>query len=221
MTTEEIEEMITAQAAKIDELSRQNIDLAAKIPEPPKVDDPDEKYKPGSWRELDEKIEKKSEEKALKIIQDAERKREEEKKNQDEAIAKENKKIDEAFVKLKEQGILGGDGDDQLYETQKGQIMRTIGRMISSGAGFSDVKGIIDLEAEKMKSAWDLGFEYDDQKNKFVSRGRTSSPTRDTTISSSSNRVVSNPVKGGAIDISGVRDLDQAQALWEKTNGRS
>lgn len=215
MTPEEI-------AAKLAELEAKNIaleaDSAAKIAEleakvAPPVPDPDEKYKPASWKALDETVDQRAEAAALKVLQDAEKKKEDQKKKEDEDLADQTKKVEESFKKLEEEGLLlPTTTKDDAGGRQRAQIL---GSLVRSGGQY------VETEARKLKTAWDNGMEYDFESNSFKRAGSAPSANRDMNIGSSANYVPATPQKG-PIDTRAIGgDLDRAQELWESANGKA
>ncbi len=215
MTTEEME-------AKINELSQANeaasaryADLEAKIPAPAPVADPDEAYKPKTWKELHDNTASEAERAAVKALQDAEAKKEAERKKQDDAIADQNKKIEETFKKLEESGDLKPSaGPDDEGGRQRGQIL---GALVSLGGTQ------LDNAVKLAKSAWESGHElaYDRASNtvSLVRSGSAPSPTRSASVASSASRVVS-PGSPGKVNIEGTNgDLGAARERWIAANG--
>lgn len=216
MTQEELEAKISAIEERNALLERSNAELSARFAP---TTDPDLAYKPKSWTELKEREEATAKQIAMDVLKEAEEAKEAERRKQEDLVKEYNKKIDDTLGKLKEEGVLG---DEKEQESRTSQIIQSLNRMIASGAGFSDVEGSIRLEASRMKSAWDAGMQYDTASHTFVPSGRTPSPTRDATVSSSAARPVSDGKSGGPIDLKGVRgDLDVALARWKATNGKA
>jgi hypothetical protein len=208
MTAEEME-------AKMAQLEAKNAELEAKIPAPVATIDPDLQYKPGTWKALDERETAKAEAAAVKVLKEAEEKKDAEKKRQDEAVAEQKKKIDEAFEALQKDGIVAevkdrNDPNDPGVRQRK----QVLASLVRSGGQH------VDVEARKFKTAWDRGLEYDDVRNEFVPVGQGTNPNRDAYVGSSANRVAT-PAAPGKISMRGVGgDLDEARRRWELTNGK-
>jgi hypothetical protein len=208
MTQEEME-------AKMAQLEAKNAELESKIPAPVVPADPDAQYKPSTWKELHDNVQQSANDAALKVLKDAEEKKEAEKKKQDEAVAEQSKKIDEAFEALQKEGVIA-EIKDKNNPNDPGvkQRKQVLSSLVRSGGQH------VDVEARKLKTAWDRGLEYDDAKNEFVGAGTGTNPNRDAYVGSSANRVAT-PTNPGKVNLSGVRgDLDEARRRWETANGK-
>jgi hypothetical protein len=214
MTPEEL-------AAKIAELEQKNAasearyaELEAKIPTPPPVADPDEAYKPKSWKELHDTTASEAEKAAVKALQDAEARKENERKKQEDAIADQNKKIEETFKKMEEAGDLKPSASpDDEGGRQRGQIL---GALVSLGG--TQLENAVKLA----KSAWDSGNElsYDRGTNtvSVVRTGGGLSAGRNVQVGSSASRVVSAGASG-KVNIEGTNgDLGAARERWLAAN---
>ncbi len=217
MTPEEL-------AAKIAELEAKNAasearyaELEAKIPAPPVVADPDEAYKPKTWKELHDNVDAKAEAAAVKALQEAEKKKDEERSRQDKALADQNAKIEDTFKKLEADGVLKpSTSPEDEGGRQRGQIL---GALVSLGG--TQLENAVELA----RSAWEGGNElsYDRASNKvsIVRSGSAPSPTRGTVVGSSASRVVSAGTPG-KVDISGTNgDLGAARERWLAANGKA
>lgn len=214
MTPEELAAKIAeleARAQAAETTARQAQDeLARRFPSPA---DPDEPYKPKTWRDLDEKVDRKAEEAALKVLKEAEERKQKEREKEEELVAEQERRIDEAFRKLQEEGVI----EETRSQDDKGawQRRQILGSLVRSGGQH------VDVEARKLRSAWDAGLEYDHEQNSFRRMGSGPSSSRDQFVASSASRV-QQPSAPGKIDLRGTRgDLDLARERWEAARGRA
>lgn len=210
MTQEEMEAKILEQNARIEELNT----TAAKVAEleaklNPPAADPDEVYKPKTWKENDEKMDAKAEAAALRVLENAEKKKQEILEEEKKVTKKQEEQIESAFTKLQEEGLIAEtkDGTDEGAKQRK----QSLGLALRLGG--------IDVEASAraLKTAWDAGLEYDYEKNSF---SRRNSPTafREAVVGSSANRTPA-PAAKGTVNLRGVNgDLDEARRRWEEQN---
>lgn len=213
MTPEELAAKLAeleAKTARIDELEAKNKELDAKVN--PIVPDPDDAYKPKTWKENDDKMNQKAEAAALKVIQDAEKRKDEERKKQEEDIRENEEKIEADFKNLQEDGVIEETKEpNDLGARQRKQIL---GSLVKSGGQF------VDQEAKKLKTAWDAGLEYDYDRNEFVKSGTGSYQARDQFVGSSARQVAA-PIDKTKVNTVGLRgDLDEAQRRYEEVHGK-
>lgn len=207
MTPEEMQKMMEEQASKIEELTSKLSrvdDLEARV-NPPQSD-PDEAYKPKTWKELDEKVDRKAEEIALKVLRDADDQKKKIAEDEAKERTRQNEEIDAKLKKLEEEGIIEKtESKDDLGGRQRTQIL-----------GMTLKTGGTDIEAagRALRTAWDAGLEYDYEKNEFRGTGTRRNTARDQAVPTSATRTPS--VSKGQVDIRGVSgDLDEAQRRWE------
>lgn len=207
MTQEELE-------AKIQELESKNVALeatAAKIAEldakvNPPAEDPDEAYKPKTWKDNQDTTKRIAEEMALKVLKEAEDKKDRIKEDEKKAVEKQDKTIREAFDKLQEEGIIGESKD----KTDAGGRQRTQAVGLALRLGGTDV----EAAARQLKTLWDQGIEYDYESNTYNRAGTQPNLARMAPVGSSASRT-SSP-SAGKVDLRGVAgDLDLAQERWE------
>lgn len=210
------EEIIAKAAEDLEKanarIAEQDVKIAAldATVNPPQVD-PDLAYKPASWKALEDTVDSKAEAAALKVLQDAEKKKEDERVKQEKDVEEQNKKIEEAFKKLEEDKIIEPTkSKDDAGGRQRAQIL---GSLVRSGGQH------VEIEAKKLKTAWDAGMEYDYESNSFQRAGSAPSANRDQFVGSSANRTPQAPQKG-TINTAGVNgDLEEARRRWEEANG--
>lgn len=211
MTPEEMEAHIASQDEKIRVLS----ETAAKVTEleaklTPPVADPDAQYKPGSWKELHDNVDSKAEAAAMRVLEQADKKKDEIRKQEEATLKKQSEDIDKAFEKLQTEGVINETAEkDDVGASQRRQALGLAVRL-----GGTDV----EAAARILKSAWDNGMEFDYETSKYVRAGYSAPQTRMAPVGSSAQRTPSSP-KGGPINLAGVHgDLDRAQEFWEASN---
>ena len=212
MTPEEL-------AAKIAQLEEKNAvleqtatrlsDLEARFT--PFTVDPDEEYKPKTWKGNEEKQIKIAEETTLRILQEAEKKKEEIRKTQEESDLKENKKLDDSLKKLQEEGLI----EDTLDKSDAGGRQRTQILGLTLRTGGTDV----EAAARALKTLWDQGIEYDYESNSYIRAGSAPSQARMAPVASSAARTPTAAVKGPVNALGARGDLDEMQRRWEAANG--
>jgi hypothetical protein len=214
MTEEELLAKIAdleSKASGVESANARIAELEAKVSPP--VPDPDETYRPKTWKELDERESRKAEEAALKVLENARKKEEEEKKRQDELVAEQDRKIQDAFKKLEEEGVIEPTKD--VSDRGGWQRKQILGSLVRSGGQH------VEIEARKLRTAWDAGLEYDHERNEFRRQGSAPSAAREQFVASSAGRV-SSPPPGGPVSPLGARgDLDEMQARWEASHGKA
>lgn len=215
MTQEEITAKLEVLEARNAALEAKNAELDAKVNPP--IADPDLAYKPSTWKENRETTEKIANDTALKVLQDAEKKKDDLKKQQEDEIAAEGVKIEAAFKKLEESKELEPtNSPDDLGGQQRKQIL---GALVSVGGKN------IDKAFKLAKSAWDQGLELDFDPStaevKLVRAGNAPSSNRNQIVGSSANRTPTTPAKGQVNLVGANGDLDEIQARWEAANSRS
>lgn len=211
MTPEEMEAKIAEQDEQIRTLSEtanKVAELEAKINPP--APDPDEAYKPQSWKGLHDSVDAKAEAAAMRVLEQADKKKEDIRKQEEETLKKQSEDIDKAFDKLQAEGIISESSDkDDEGGKQRRQALGLAVRL-----GGTDV----EAAARILKSAWEQGMEFDYETSRYIRAGSSPSQSRMAPVGSSANRTPANP-KGGPINLAGVGgDLDRAQELWEASN---
>lgn len=215
MTEEELINKLAEKDAQIKELA----DKMEKVDEldrrfNPVNNDPDLVYKPKTWKELDDRENAKAEAAAIKALEDAEKRKEEKRIEEEKNIEKQNKQIEDTFKKLEEAGVI--EATKSLNDKGAHQRQQVLGALVSLGGQH------IENAVEMAKSAWEVGAElsYNRDTNKitFVRSGNGPSQTRDALVTSSAKRL-QQPTARGAINIVGIRgNLDEARRRWEEIN---
>lgn len=210
MTPEEIEAKMSeleAKTAKLEELEQKNAELEKRLPQPPQ--DPDLQYKPKSWQELHETVDSKAEAAALKVLKEAEEKKEQMRKDEEKLKEEQAKMIDDTLAKLQEEGII----TETKTENDEGfkQRRQILGMALRSGSTN------VDAVARQLKTAWDGGLEYDVESNSYVAKGGQPNTARMAPVGSPSARTQSAPTKN--LDLRGVNgDLEEAARRWSEVN---
>lgn len=211
MTPEELAAKLADLEAKNASYEAQITELSSKIPTPVAVLDPDEIYKPKTWKELDDRETAKAEQITLRILKESKQKEDDERKAQERDLEAQNKKIETAFAKLEAEGLIEkSESKDDVGGKQRAQIL---GSLVRSGGQH------VEIEAAKLKTAWDAGLEYDYERNSFVAVGGGVNQNRSAVVGSSASRVSAPAAKGGPINVSGLGgNLDAAQERYLQAN---
>ena len=205
-------------AAKIFQLEERNIALeatASRVSElearfAPPVDS-DEEFKPKTWKGLNDSMNAAAESAALRAVQEADKKKEEIRANEEKIAKTQNEAIDATLKKLQEEGIILESKD----KTDAGGKQRTEVLGLTLRMGGSDV----EAAARSLKTAWDMGLHYNYEKNTYEREGSAPSQTRNAPVASSAARTPAPAVKAPINTLGLGGDLDQARKRWETVNG--
>ena len=210
MTPEEMTALLEAQNEKIASLEATAVrvaELEAKVNPP--VEDPDDAYKPKTWKDNRETIVREAEAAAMRILQDADKKKDDIRKKEQADDHMQAEKIDEAFAKLQEEGIL----EESKNKDDEG------GKQRQQALGLALRMGGVDVEAaaRSLKTVWENGFEYNYDKNAFIPTKGGYNTVRNAPVASAATRTASAP--SGRLDLRGIKgDLDEAERRYMLAN---